>query len=45
MAAELPSRAQVVIVVIGFICYRIVTRGERGDAKEALATIAGADYG
>jgi spermidine/putrescine transport system permease protein len=34
-----------VIVVIGFICYRIVTRGERGDRKSALTSIAGADYG
>ncbi|HTZ30331.1 MAG TPA: ABC transporter permease, partial [Streptosporangiaceae bacterium] len=34
-----------VIVVIGYIGYRIVTRGERGDRKQALATIAGADYG
>ena len=25
--------------------YRIVTRGERGDRKSALTTIAGADYG
>ncbi len=34
-----------VIVVIGYIGYRLMTRGERGDAKQALATIAGADYG
>jgi spermidine/putrescine transport system permease protein len=34
-----------VIVIIGFIGYRIVTRGERGDRKSALTTIAGADYG
>jgi spermidine/putrescine transport system permease protein len=34
-----------VIVIIGFIAYRIVTRGERGDRKSALTTIAGADYG
>jgi spermidine/putrescine transport system permease protein len=34
-----------VIVIIGYIGYRIVTRGERGDRKQALATIAGADYG
>jgi spermidine/putrescine transport system permease protein len=34
-----------VIVVIGYIGYRIMTRGERGDAKQALTTIAGADYG
>jgi spermidine/putrescine transport system permease protein len=34
-----------VIVIIGYIAYRIVTRGERGDRKQALATIAGADYG
>jgi spermidine/putrescine transport system permease protein len=33
------------IVIIGFIAYRIVTRGERGDRKSALTTIAGADYG
>jgi spermidine/putrescine transport system permease protein len=31
-----------VIVVIGYIGYRLMTRGERGDAKEALTTIAGA---
>jgi spermidine/putrescine transport system permease protein len=34
-----------VIVIIGYIGYRIVTRGERGDRKSALTTIAGADYG
>ena len=34
-----------VIVIIGFIGYRIVTRGERGDRKSALTTLAGADYG
>ena len=34
-----------IIVVIGFFAYRIVTRGERGDRKSALTTIAGADYG
>ncbi len=34
-----------VIVIIGYIGYRIMTRGERGDRKQALATIAGADYG
>jgi spermidine/putrescine transport system permease protein len=34
-----------VIVIIGYIGYRIMTRGERGDAKQALTTIAGADYG
>jgi spermidine/putrescine transport system permease protein len=34
-----------VIVVIGFFAYRIVTRGERGDRKSALTSIAGADYG
>ena len=33
------------IVIIGYIAYRIVTRGERGDRKSALTTIAGADYG
>jgi spermidine/putrescine transport system permease protein len=31
-----------VIVVIGYIGYRIMTRGERSDAKQALTTIAGA---
>ncbi len=31
-----------IIVVIGYIGYRIMTRGERGDAKQALTTIAGA---
>jgi spermidine/putrescine transport system permease protein len=31
-----------VIVVIGYIGYRIMTRGERGGAKQALTTIAGA---
>jgi spermidine/putrescine transport system permease protein len=31
-----------VIVIIGYIGYRIMTRGERGDRKEALTTIAGA---
>jgi spermidine/putrescine transport system permease protein len=31
-----------VIVVIGYIGYRLMTRGERSDAKEALTTIAGA---
>jgi spermidine/putrescine transport system permease protein len=34
-----------VIVVIGYVGYRIMTRGERGDGKQALTTIAGADYG
>jgi len=34
-----------IIAILGFIGYRFMTRGERGDAKEALATIAGADYG
>jgi len=34
-----------VIVIIGYIGYRIWTRGERSDAKQALTTIAGADYG
>jgi spermidine/putrescine transport system permease protein len=34
-----------VIVIIGYIGYRIVTRGERGDRNSALTTIAGADYG
>jgi len=34
-----------VIAILGYIGYRFMTRGERGDAKEALATIAGADYG
>jgi spermidine/putrescine transport system permease protein len=31
-----------VIVILGYIGYRIMTRGERGDAKQALTTIAGA---
>jgi spermidine/putrescine transport system permease protein len=31
-----------VVAVVGFIGYRLMTRGERGDAKQALATIAGA---
>jgi spermidine/putrescine transport system permease protein len=31
-----------VIVVIGYIGYRFMTRGERVDAKQALTTIAGA---
>jgi spermidine/putrescine transport system permease protein len=31
-----------VIAVIGYIGYRWMTRGERGDAKNALTTIAGA---
>jgi spermidine/putrescine transport system permease protein len=30
-----------VIAALGFVGYRLMTRGERGDAKEALATIAG----
>jgi spermidine/putrescine transport system permease protein len=34
-----------VIVIIGYIGYRIMTRGERTDGKQALTTIAGADYG
>ena len=34
-----------VVVIIGYIAYRIVTRGERGDRKQALTMIAGADYG
>jgi spermidine/putrescine transport system permease protein len=34
-----------IIVIIGYAGYRIMTRGERGDGKQALATIAGADYG
>jgi spermidine/putrescine transport system permease protein len=34
-----------VIVILGYVGYRIMTRGERGDRKEALTTIAGADYG
>jgi spermidine/putrescine transport system permease protein len=34
-----------VIVLIGYIGYRIMTRGERGDRKQALTMIAGADYG
>ena len=31
-----------VIVILGYVGYRIMTRGERGDRKEALTTIAGA---
>jgi spermidine/putrescine transport system permease protein len=31
-----------VIAILGFIGYRFMTRGERSDAKQALATIAGA---
>jgi spermidine/putrescine transport system permease protein len=31
-----------VIAIIGYIGYRFMTRGERGDAKNALTTIAGA---
>ncbi len=31
-----------VIVVLGYIGYRLMTRGERGGAKQALTTIAGA---
>jgi spermidine/putrescine transport system permease protein len=34
-----------VIVIIGYFGYRIMTRGERGDRKQALTMIAGADYG
>jgi spermidine/putrescine transport system permease protein len=34
-----------IIVILGYIGYRVMTRGERGDRKQALATIAGADYG
>jgi spermidine/putrescine transport system permease protein len=34
-----------IIVILGYVGYRIMTRGERGDRKQALATIAGADYG
>jgi spermidine/putrescine transport system permease protein len=31
-----------IIAILGFIGYRLMTRGERSDAKEALASIAGA---
>ena len=31
-----------IIVILGYIGYRFMTRGERGDAKQALTTIAGA---
>ena len=31
-----------IIAILGFIGYRFMTRGERSDAKQALATIAGA---
>jgi spermidine/putrescine transport system permease protein len=31
-----------VIATLGYLGYRLMTRGERGDAKEALTTIAGA---
>jgi spermidine/putrescine transport system permease protein len=34
-----------IIVIIGYVGYRIMTRGERTDGKQALTTIAGADYG
>jgi spermidine/putrescine transport system permease protein len=34
-----------VIVIVGYFGYRIMTRGERGDRKQALTMIAGADYG
>jgi spermidine/putrescine transport system permease protein len=34
-----------VIVIMGYFGYRIASRGERGDRKQALTTIAGADYG
>jgi spermidine/putrescine transport system permease protein len=34
-----------VIVIIGYFGYRIMTRGERGDAKQAITAIAGAEYG
>jgi ABC-type spermidine/putrescine transport system permease subunit II len=31
-----------IIAILGFIGYRLMTRGERSDAKEALTSIAGA---
>jgi spermidine/putrescine transport system permease protein len=31
-----------IIAILGYIGYRLMTRGERSDAKEALASIAGA---
>ena len=31
-----------IIAILGYFGYRFMTRGERGDAKQALATIAGA---
>jgi hypothetical protein len=31
-----------IVAVLGYIGYRLMTRGERGDAKLALTTIAGA---
>jgi spermidine/putrescine transport system permease protein len=34
-----------VIAVLGYIGYRVMTRGERSDRREALTMIAGADYG
>jgi len=34
-----------VIAILGFIGYRLMTRGERSDTKQALASIAGAEYG
>jgi spermidine/putrescine transport system permease protein len=34
-----------VIAILGYVGYRLMTRGERSDRKNALTTIAGADYG
>jgi spermidine/putrescine transport system permease protein len=34
-----------VIAILGYIGYRLMTRGERSDRQAALATIAGAEYG
>jgi spermidine/putrescine transport system permease protein len=34
-----------VIAILGYVGYRVMTRGERSDRRDALTTIAGADYG
>ncbi len=34
-----------VIAIVGYFAYRWMTRGERSDRRDALLTIAGADYG
>jgi hypothetical protein len=33
-----------VIAIVGYFAYRWMTRGERSDRRDALLTIAGADY-